>query len=162
VKEFDLRRKIYERLVQNYTTVNQLRDLRAQLKDLEKRLHGDAAQKEIAAAGDALHKKLDAIEKEFINPKLQGTQDTLNFGNGIDAKYALLGAAVESTDMAPTESEYELFASLEKQFAGPLAHWKEITEKDVPALNALAQRSGLGAVALGSGKPEDEGDEDPD
>ncbi|HKO04816.1 MAG TPA: hypothetical protein VJW51_08705 [Candidatus Acidoferrales bacterium] len=162
VKEFDLRRKIYERLVEDYTTVNQLRNLRAQLKALEKRLHGDAAHREIAAAGEALRKKLNGIEKEFINPKLEGTQDTLNFGNGMDAKYALLGAGVESADTAPTESEYQLFAGIEKQFAGPLAHWKEITEKDVPAFNAMAQRAGVGAVALGSGKPDEEGDEEPD
>ncbi|HKM90829.1 MAG TPA: hypothetical protein VJX29_09445, partial [Candidatus Acidoferrales bacterium] len=137
------------------------RDLRTQLKALEKRVRGDAAQKEIAAAADTLRKKLDATEKEFINPKLQGTQDTLNFGNGMDAKYALLAAGVESADMAPTSTEYETFAGLEKQFAAPLAHWKEIKEADVPAFNAMARRAGLGAVALGPGKAEEGGD-DPD
>ena len=159
--EFELRRKIYDRLVEDYTAVNQLRDLRAQLKALEKRLHGDAAQKGIAEAAETLRKKLDASEKEFINPKLQGTQDTLNFGNGMDAKYALLAAGVESADMAPTVTEYETFAGLEKQFAGPLARWKEIKETDVPAFNELVRRAGVGAVALGPGKPDEEGGNDP-
>jgi hypothetical protein len=160
--EFELRRKIYERLVEDYTAVNQLRDLRAQLMALEKRLHGDAAQKEAAEAATTLRKKLDASEKEFINPKLQGTQDTLNFGNGMDAKYALLAAGVESADAAPTSTEYATFAGLEKQFAGPLAHWKEIKETDVPAFNELVRRAGLGAVALGSGKPDEEGGNNPE
>ena len=160
-EEFQLRRKIYERLVQDYAAVNQLRDLRAQVKALAKRAQGDAKQSEIAAAAEALRKRLDAAEKGFINPKLEGTQDTLNFGNGIDAKYALLGAGVESADTAPTQTEYEQFAELEKQFAGSLAQWKEITERDVPALNALVGRAGLGAVTLGTGKPEGDG-EDPE
>jgi photosystem II stability/assembly factor-like uncharacterized protein len=160
-EEFELRRKIYERLVEDYTAVNQLRDLRAQVKALVKRLHGDTKHSEIAAAAEALQKKLDEAEKAFINPKLEGTQDTLNFGNGIDAKYALLGAGVESADTAPTQSEYEQFAELEKPFTSARAQWKEITEKDVPAINALAQRAGLGAVSLGTGNPEEDG-EDPD
>jgi photosystem II stability/assembly factor-like uncharacterized protein len=158
-EQFELRTRIYQRLVEAYTAVNQLRDLRTQLKTFEKRLRDDPAQKEIVAAISALRKKLDAVEKGFINPKLQGTQDTLNFGNGIDAKYALLGAGVDSADMAPTQSEYEQFAELEKQIAGNVALWKEVREKDIPAFNALVQRAGLGVVALNSGKPEDEGDE---
>jgi hypothetical protein len=160
--ELELRKKIYDRLVEDYTAVNQLRDLRAQVNALEKRLRGDAAQKEIAAAADTLRKKLDASEKEFINPKLQGTQDTLNFGNGFDAKYALLAAGVESADTAPTSTEYATFAELEKQFAAPLAHWKEIKETDVPAFNALVRRAGLAAVAIGPGKADDEGGNHPD
>ncbi|HTQ85160.1 MAG TPA: hypothetical protein VMI93_03015 [Candidatus Solibacter sp.] len=157
--EFDLRRKIYARLVQNYATVNQLRDIRSQVKELEKRLAGDAKQKDVASAAESLRKKLDAIEKGFINPKLEGTQDTLNFGNGIDAKYALLGAAVESADAAPTQTEIEQFAELETQMGGPLAGWKEVMEKDLPAFNAMVQKAGLGAVFLGAGKADGNGEE---
>jgi len=153
-KEFQLRRQIYHRLVENYTAVNQIRDLRAQVKGIEKRLAGDAKHEEAATAAKSLRIKLDAAEKSFINPKLQGTQDTLNFGNGIDAKYALLGATVESADAPPTQTEMEQFAELEKQFAVSWAQWKEITEKDLPAFNATAQRAGLGAVFLGAGKAE--------
>jgi photosystem II stability/assembly factor-like uncharacterized protein len=160
--EFELRNKTYERLVEDYTAVNQLRDLRTQLKALEKRLRGDAAHKEIAAAAETLRKKLDASEKEFINPKLEGTQDTLNFGNGMDAKYALLAAGVESADTAPTSTEYATFAGLEKQFAGPLARWKEIKETEVPAFNELVRRAGLGVVALGLGKPDEVGGDEPE
>lgn len=154
--EYQLRHKIYQRLVQNYATVNQIRDIRAQVRALAKRIDGDAKQKDVAAAAESLRKKLDALEKGFINPKLQGTQDTLNFGNGIDAKYALLGAGVESADAAPTQTEMEQFADLEKQLAGPLAQWKEITDKDLPAFNALAKGAGLGSVFLGAGKAEEE------
>jgi len=153
-KEFQLRREIYQRLVENYRAVNQIRDLRAQVIAFEKRLAGDAKHEEAATAAKSLRIKLDAAEKSFINPKLQGTQDTLNFGNGIDAKYALLGATVESADAAPTQTEIEQFAELEKQFAVSWAEWKKITGQDLPAFNALAQRAGLGAVFLGEVRPQ--------
>ena len=159
--EFELRRKIYQRLVLNYTTVNQLRDVRKQVNALEKRLEGDTKHKEVGQAAAGLRKKLDAIEKLYINPKLQGTQDTLNFGNGIDAKYALLGAGVESADARPTQTEIEQFDELEKQFAGAIAQWKEFTEKDLPAFNALVGRAGLGSVFIGAGSS-NEGEDDPD
>ena len=160
-KEFQLRREIYQRLVEDYTAVNQIRDLRTQVKAFERRLTGDAKRKQEAAAAESLRKKLDAAEKAFINPKLQGTQDTLNFGNGIDAKYALLGATVESADAQPTQTEMDQFADLEKQFAISWTQWKEIREKDLPAFNEMAKKAGLGAVFLGSGRAQ-EGGAEPD
>jgi len=156
VEQFDLRMRIYQRLMLAYTSVNQLRDLRSQLKAFEKRLRDDSAHKDVAAAAAALRKKLDTVEKGFINPKLRGTQDTLSFGNGIDAKYALLGAGVDSADTAPNQSEYEQLAELEKEIAGNIALWKEAREKDLPEFNSLAQRAGLGVMVLSEGKREGE------
>ena len=153
--QFELRRKVYDRLVTAYTSVNEVRSLRAQLKGVEKRVSSEGERKDVAAAAAALRAKLDKVEKGFINPNLVGTQDTLHFGNGIDGKYALLGAAVDSADTAPTKTEYEQFAELEKEIEPNLALWRQVKEKDVPAFNALAQKSGLGVVSVETPKEPD-------
>jgi len=155
-EQFELRRKIYDALVADYTAVNELRELRKQLKALEARLRGDQTRAEVHSAVVALEKKLDAAEAGLINPKLQGTQDTLHFGNGIDGKYALLAAGVDSADTAPTASEYELYAELEKTMSAGIAQWRELLAKDVPAFNAMAQRAGVALVAPTPVKEEDE------
>jgi photosystem II stability/assembly factor-like uncharacterized protein len=155
-KQFELRKKIYDRLVADYAAVNELRDLRKQLRALESRLRGDKKRSEVHSSAASLLKKLDDVEKNLINPKLQGTQDTLHFGNGIDAKYALLAGGVDSADTAPTASEYELYTELEKPMAAALDQWKSLLAKDVAEFNSLAQRSGLAIVAPGAEKAEDE------
>jgi photosystem II stability/assembly factor-like uncharacterized protein len=147
-KQFELRKKVYDRLVDMYTSVNHLRDLRAQLAAIRKRLGDDAAHKDVRDAATELSKKIDAAEAKLINPKLQGTQDTLNFGNGLDAKYALLGAAIESADTAPNQTEQETFDGLEPQAREALAGAKALLSKEADAFNELARKSGLGTVLL--------------
>ena len=156
VEQLALRKKVYDRLVADYTAVNELRELRRQLKALEARLQGDKKHAEVQASAVALQKKLDAIERSLINPKLQGTQDTLHFGNGIDAKYALLAAGVDSADTAPTAAEQELFADLEQPMSAALEQWNALRDKDLPEFNALAQRAGVALVAPRAQKDEEQ------
>jgi photosystem II stability/assembly factor-like uncharacterized protein len=156
VEQFELRKKIYDRLVADYTAVNELRELRKQIQALEPRLRSDKARSEVHAAAVALEKKLDSVEKSLINPKLQGTQDSLHFGNGMDAKYALLAGGVDSADTAPTASEYELFVELEKPMSAALGQWNDLLAKDLPQFNALAQRAGVALLAPRTGKDADD------
>ena len=147
-KQFDLRIKIYDRLVASYAAVNRLRDLRGQLKAIEKRLHDDGAHKDILTAAEELRKKIDPIESGLINPKLQGTQDSLNFGNGMDAKLALLAGGIDSADTAPTQLQREQFDELNQGVAVTLAQAAELLGKDVAAFNELASKGGLNALLL--------------
>jgi photosystem II stability/assembly factor-like uncharacterized protein len=147
-KQLDLRLKVYNLLVADYAAVRQLRDLRAQLKGIEQRLHDDAAHKDILSAAKELRKKIDPIESSLILPKLQGTQDTLNFGIGMDGKLALLASGIDSADTAPTQAENETFAELGPPVERALAQAKELATKDLAAFNELAGKAGLNAVLL--------------
>jgi photosystem II stability/assembly factor-like uncharacterized protein len=147
-KQFDLRMKVYDRLVADYATVNQLREVRAQLKSIEKRLHDDAAHKEILTAAGELQKKIDAAESGLILPKLQGTQDTLNFGIGMDGKLALLGATIDSADTGPSQEEMDTFGELDARVAATLEQAKELLGKDLAAFNDLARKGGLNPLML--------------
>jgi photosystem II stability/assembly factor-like uncharacterized protein len=147
-KQLDLRLKVYNRLVAEYAAVRQLRDLRAQLKGVEKRLQDDATHKDVLTAAQELSKKIDPIESGLINPKLQGTQDTLSMGIGLDGKLALLASGIDSADMPPSQAEYETFAVLDPLAEAGLAQAKDLTTKDVAAFNDLAGKAGLNALLL--------------
>lgn len=127
------------RLTQISETVNQIRDLRAQLKALRKRLAEPASaassRTSLVAAAEALEKKITPVEEELIQVKLKSSQDSLNYPLKVDGKLAVLAGVVESADTAPTQPSYELFDVLSAQVAAQLARWNEIVSKDVPALN---------------------------
>lgn len=147
-KQFDLRMKIYRQLCSITASVNQLRDLHAQLAGIDRRLENDPARKDIRAAASDLSKKIDPVEANLINPKLKGTQDSLSFGNGLDGKLAILAMTVESADTPPTQRELELYDELAPQVDASLARSNELTTKYVAAFNQLARRGGLDALLL--------------
>ncbi len=147
-KQLELRVKIGQRLAQLNDTVNQIRDLRAQLKALRKRLSGDAAGKELLAAADELDKKMTPIEEAFIQPKLKSTQDSLNYPLRLDGKLAVLAGVVESADTPPTQQSYELFDALSQQVEAQLARWGEIASRDLPALNERMQKESVPLIWL--------------
>ncbi|HKW67595.1 MAG TPA: hypothetical protein VJP04_09940, partial [Terriglobales bacterium] len=62
-KQFDLLMKIRDKLSDLDNTINQIRDLRSQITDINKRLKDDPRQKTIADAGKALDKKMTTVEE---------------------------------------------------------------------------------------------------
>jgi photosystem II stability/assembly factor-like uncharacterized protein len=147
-KQLELRTRIYERLTQGNQTVNQIRDLRAQLQALRERLPQNDAGKALRAATEDLEKKMTAIEGELIEPKLKSGQDSLNYGIKADVKLAVLGSFVESADAAPTQQSYELFDALSQRVEAELAKWKEIQAKDLPALNEQMRKEYIPLIAI--------------
>jgi len=146
-KQLELRMKIRARLTEISDTVNQIRDLRAQLKELRKRLGNDAARKSLLATADELDKKMTPIEEELIQPKVKSSQDSLQYPLKVDGKLAVLAVVVESADTAPTQQSYELFNMLNQQVEAPLARWKEVIAKDLPALNEQMRKENVPLVS---------------
>jgi len=65
-KQFDLMLKMRDRQGRNEQAILAIRDLRAQLQSLEKRLGGHEPAKPIVSASTDLRKKISAIEEELI------------------------------------------------------------------------------------------------
>jgi len=147
-KQFDLGMRIHTRLTQTNDTVNQIRDLRNQLKALRRRLPQTDAGKSIRMSTEDLDKKITPVEEDLIQVKMRASQDSLNYPSKIDAKLAVLAMTVDSADAAPTAQSYELFAELEKKLEPLLARWKEILAMDVAALNELLQKENIPFVSL--------------
>jgi hypothetical protein len=145
-RQFELRLKVRDLLIEVMGTVNQVRDLRAQLKALTARLAGNAAANDVLAAAAEMNKKIDKIETGLIEPRIKGTQDSLNYGIGNDGKLAVLASVIESADTAPTKGSYDLFEELSRRVSGAFALARELNTTDLAAFNALAQKAGLTAL----------------
>ena len=160
-KQLDLRRKIQMRLTEISNTVNQIRDLRAQLTALRKRLAEpgtpSASRSGLISAAEELEKKITPVEEELIQVKLKSGQDSLRYPLKVDGKLAVLASVVESADTAPTQQSYELFDVLSGQVAAQLARWNEIVAKDVPALNDSMRKENIPLIWIAPASSEAHG-----
>ena len=147
-KQFDLLLKVRERVTQTHETVNQIRDIRAQITALNKRLENQPQAKSVAEAGKQLDKKMTEVEEVLIQTKARSGQDVLNYPIRLNNYLVALGGVVESADSAPTQASYEVFAMLSKQVDEQLAKWKQIMSTDVPAYNEVVKKQEVPAIIL--------------
>jgi photosystem II stability/assembly factor-like uncharacterized protein len=150
-KQFELATEIARRTGQANDAVNQMRDLRTQLAELKERYEKDARARELLAAAEALEKKVTPVEEEIVQTKSKASEDPLNYPVRVNNKLLLLQQTVESADAAPTQQSYAVFDELSRQLDAALAQWRQILNTDVPALNALIQKSNLPVIFLASG-----------
>ncbi|HEX5434766.1 MAG TPA: glycosyl hydrolase, partial [Candidatus Angelobacter sp.] len=151
-KQFDLLLKIRDRVTEAHDTVNQIRDIRAQINALNKRLQGQPQAKAVADAGRDLDKKMTAVEEVLIQTKAKANEDVLNYPIRLNNYLVALGGVVGSADSAPTQASYDVFNMLSRQLDEQLAKWKQILATDVPAYNNLVKKEAVPAIILS--KPE--------
>ncbi|MGC2695732.1 MAG: glycosyl hydrolase [Candidatus Angelobacter sp.] len=147
-KQFDLLIKIRDRVTQAHETVNQIRDIRAQITGLNKRLENQSQAKAVAEAGKQLDKKMTEVEEVLIQTKAKSGQDVLNYPIRLNNYLVALGGVVESADSAPTQVSYEVFDMLSKQLDEQLSKWKQILSTDVPAYNDAVRKQEVPAIIL--------------
>jgi len=149
-KQFDLMQAILGKVTEVHDVVRQMRDIRAQITALNKRLteEKNPNAKAIADAGSALDKKMTVVEEALIQTKSKSGQDVLNYPIRLNNLLVALGGVVSSGDAAPTKQDYEMFDELGKQADEQLAKWGDIEKTDFAAYNQLAKDKAIPAVGL--------------
>ena len=119
-------------------TVIAIRDLRAQLQALEKRIGSGAEDaKSLVAASADVRKKISAIEEELVQVNSKSSEDQANYPTMLNSKLGHLQSLIDSADTAPTAAEDAVFAELDQRLEIQLTTWSEVLAKDL----ARAQRS---------------------
>jgi len=149
-KQFDLMQQILGKVTQVHDAVRQIRDIRAQMTAVNKRLKEEKnpSAKELADAGSALDKKMTVVEEALIQTKAKSGQDVLNYPIRLNNLLVALGGIVSSADASPTKQDYEMYDDLSKQADEQLAKWNEIVKTDLAAYNRLAQEKTIPLVGL--------------
>jgi photosystem II stability/assembly factor-like uncharacterized protein len=147
-KQFSLLMRINHDLSGVYTTVNQIEDVRRQLKELRERLPDTDAGKHVAAEAEALDKTIAAVEEELIDLRITSNEDSLAYPLGLDGKLAALAVNVGSADSAPTEPQNEVFQNYSRMLDTHLTRWSSILTHDLAAFQKLTDAQGLHAVVV--------------
>ena len=146
-KQAEFAMRIRNSVNEAHEAVNQLRSVRTQLDALKKRLDKDDKSKPILDAGDALTKKLNAIEEKIIQPKSKSNEDPLNYPIQVADQLMALQGTVESADTAPTQPSSEVYSELLNRLNVQLTAWRELASKDLAALNDLIRKSDIAPIA---------------
>src|SRR5207253_10651578 len=118
-----------------HRAVNEVRDLRAQIKQLHTRFDSDPKIKSLLAQADALDNKMKPVEEELIQVNMKGSEANLAFPNMLNEAFDSFRSSLDYADNAPTAQQYEVFKLLRGRLDQQLVAWKQIMSSDVPAFN---------------------------
>jgi hypothetical protein len=147
-KQFELEVRLRDREDEMNKAILGIRDLRAQLLAMEKRLGSDDSTKPLVATSADLRKKTVAIEEELIQVNSKSSEDEANYPTKLNSKLGYLQNVIDSADAAPTAAEVGVFADLDQRLEAQLAKWREVLGTDVPALNDAMRKNNIPLVGI--------------
>lgn len=143
-QQLTLEMRIIEGMKQSYGVVQQINDVRSQLKELQAKLNSDQGAKPVLDAINSLDKKaaeLVAVEQQW--PPV-GVVSAASLNGALGSLLFL----VEGADSAPTAQAVAAFASYRQLLDYQLAKWAVVQEKELLALNALLQARHLERISI--------------
>ncbi|MBV9088008.1 MAG: hypothetical protein JOY79_11020, partial [Acidobacteriaceae bacterium] len=155
-KQFDLAMRTRGRIDELHRAINQLRDVRAQLNELGKRLGETSKTKPIINAAQQLEKKMQPVELQMIQLNMKSSEGSLNYPTMLNEQWYTFSQMLDSADTAPTRQQFDVFDRLSKQTDTQLAQWRDILNRDLPELNAMIRREDIPVIYVApaeSGKP---------
>jgi photosystem II stability/assembly factor-like uncharacterized protein len=146
-KQFEFSQQVWALLGEIHEAVLQIRDVRAQLQSLARRLGTGAPGKELASAAAAVMHKMAPVEGELIEVQARSSQDMCNYPTKLNSKVAYLADVADSADTPPTSQALEFYAEMRGRAHAQIKHWRDILARDIAALNAQAEKQKLPLVA---------------
>ena len=139
-QQFELETKINEAMRRDYETLQQVRSLRRELKNLIEKVR-QGQLKETVSALESKAAELEGNEGGYGRTFLStaGGRSLARLNAGLNT----LLAAVDSADAAPTTQAVSTFSDLNNALDQQLARWDVIKSRDVPELNLKLKRFGL-------------------
>jgi len=153
-KQFALAVQVNDRTSQLHQAVNEIRDLRSQIKDLHTRFGGDQRLKPALDAADELEHKMSAVEQQLIQVNMKGSEANLAFPSMLNERFDVFSHSIDAADTAPTKSQLDIFQMLNGQLDEQLKKWQQIKSEDVPKVSELIKQVNLPALIITEKKRE--------
>ncbi len=147
--QFDLLLMIRDKVSATHKAINQMRDVRAQLKGWRERLAGLESAAGIIDAAAALEEQVLEVEKELMIPETRaGWPDAMNNGDRLATQLSNLSFNVNLGDYKPTDYEYGAFDEIAADIDGAVDKFNDIVDGDMAEFNTMLSNAGFGVVAL--------------
>ncbi len=147
--QFDLLLSIRDKVSATHKVVNQMRDVRAQLKGWRERLAGLESAAGIVEAAKSLEEQVLEVEKELMIPETRaGWPDAMNHGDRLAAQLSNLSFNVNLGDYKPTDYEHEAFTEIVSDIDGVADRFSDIVDGNLAEFNTMLSNAGFGVVAL--------------
>jgi len=153
-KQFTLSMQVNDRISQLHQAVNEIREVKSQIKNLHSRFSDDQRLKPALAAADDLEKKMSDVERQLVQVEMKGSEGNLAFPNMLNERFDSFSHFIDAGDTEPTKPQLEVFQMLSGQLDEQLKKWTQIKSDDVPKISALIKQVDLPALIITEKKNE--------
>ena len=154
-KQFTHSTQVTDRISQLHQAINEIRDVKAQIKTLHFRFNDDEKLKSALAAADDLDKKMSDVEKELIQVNMKGSEGNLAFPSMLNERFDAFSHFIDAGDSTePTKSQLEVFQTMSKQLDDQLTKWSQIKSQDVAKVSDMIKGASLPGLIIPPAKSE--------
>src|SRR5207302_4619889 len=109
-KQFELSTQVNERISELHQAVNEVREVKSQIKALHTKFGDDAKVKPALEAADAMEHKMSNVEQQLIQVNMKGSEGNLAFPNMLNEAFDSFSRSIDTGDREPTKPQLEVFA----------------------------------------------------
>jgi photosystem II stability/assembly factor-like uncharacterized protein len=151
-KQFELGMQVRDRITQLHTAINEIRDVKAQIKTLHTKFGEDARVKATLDAADDLTKRMSAVEEELIQVNMKSSEGNLVFPNKLNEQFDTFSHVIDGANAAPTQPQREVFQMLSDRLDAQLKTWAQLKTDEVPKIGGQIKQLDLPVLTVGGGK----------
>ena len=153
-KQFELSTQVNARISELHQAVNEIREVKSQIKELHTKFGDDLKVKPALAAADAMEHKMSDVEQQLIQVNMKGSEGNLAFPNMLNEAFDTFSRSVDAGDREPTKPQMDVFASLSGRLDEQLKKWNAIKQDDLPKVTELIKQADLPALIIKEKKSE--------
>jgi photosystem II stability/assembly factor-like uncharacterized protein len=128
---------VRDKVTETHRAIKQIRDVREQLTNLQKRLKDKDEFKDVVDEIKAIDKQMTAVEESLYQTKAKSSQDVLNFPIRLNNKLVSVAGAAGDGDNRPTDQVVQVKDELTKAIDAELSKLRTLMESDLPRFNAM-------------------------
>lgn len=146
--QFDFLIRNRDKLSETHESIVEIREVRDQLKQMDKRAKADSSLKAISDMSHQIDSSMTEIEKALYQTQNRSRQDPLNYPIRLNNKLGHVGQLTEMGSFPPTKQAIAVQKELSAAIDAQLEKWQAIKERDLPAFNRLVKELSVDAVKL--------------
>jgi photosystem II stability/assembly factor-like uncharacterized protein len=151
-KQFAFATQVNDRISQLHQAVNEIREIKTQIKNLHHRFDNDERLKPALAAADDLDKLISAVEEKLIQVNMKGSEANLAFPNMLNERLDTFSHAIESADTEPTKPQQDVMGMLSSDLDEQLNKWTQLKTDQIPKVGEMVKQANLPVLIINEQK----------
>ena len=147
-KQFELSTQVTARISELHQAVNEIRDVKSQIKALHTKFADDPKVKPALDAADGMERKMSDVEQQLIQVNMKGSEGNLAFPSMLNEAFDTFSRLVDAGDREPTKPQLDVFALLSGRLDEQLKKWNAIKQDDLPKVSELIKQADLPAIMI--------------
>ena len=153
-KQFTLAMQTNDRISQLHQAVNEIREVKSQIKNLHTKFGDDPKVKGALEMADSMEKRMSDVEQQLLQVNMKGSEGNLAFPSMLNERFDAFSHVIESADTEPTHPQLEAFQTLSGGLDEQLRKWNAVKQEELPKVSAMIKQADLPALIVKEKKNE--------